>query len=192
MMIYCRWPHNSAKLWTVKMLTKTSLAKVKKLLSSGQTSITHDREANAYWFRTGHKAEKLTTIEDVGDAIPCAPVFKEDQYLGVPVVVSDILDLREYIGKTSFAWLLVYSGQLEQILSHDRDAPYTLKKDGAGSLAGKKPDMVFTCRSFLTIAEKDTKLNLAQNDKGIWLVTETKLNSKSGIMKIYQLLADNS
>ena len=174
------------------MLSKTSLAKVKKLLSSSQTSISHDRDANAYWFRTGHKTEKLTTIEDVGDAMPCAPVFTEDQYLGAPVVVADILDLQEYIGKASFAWLLVYSGQLEQILTHDREAPYTLKKDGAGSLTGKKPDQVFTCRSFLTIAEKNTKLKLARNDKGMWLVTETKLNSKSGMMKIYQLLTDNS
>jgi hypothetical protein len=174
------------------MLSNKKLKKVSKLLKSGETSIIHDKEDSVYWFRTGHQNEILDEIEGVDDAQLTVPVFTSAQYIGNPVVIADILDIQKYIEKSSFVWLLVYASQFEQILCHDRNSPYTLKATGAGSLEGKKPDMVFICHFFLTIAEKQTKLRLAQNADGIWLVTETKLNSKSGNITIYQKLIDNS
>lgn len=174
------------------MLTDTNLKKVNKLLKSGETSIIHDKNANEYWFRTGHQTEILNGIEDVDDTKLVVPAFTAAEYIGNRVQIADIQDLQNYIGKASFVWLLVYSGQLEQILLHDRDTPYTLKATGAGSLEGKKPDMVLTCHSFLAIAEKITVLRLAQNVDGMWLVTGTKLNSKMGVIKIYQKLMDIS
>ncbi len=172
------------------MLNNSDLKSVNRLLSSGTTSIVHDTDANAYLFQTSYQTQKLTAIDGVDNTIPSAPVFTDDQHVGLEVTIDDIADIRGYLGKTSFARLLVYDDQLEQILSNISESPYTLKQDGAGSLAGKRPDMAFTCPSFLTIANKDTKIRLVKNEEGMWLLTETKMSAKSGVMKIYQLLIE--
>jgi len=170
------------------LLLEGQIKEVITLLSSGDTMVTFDPDEGVYLFQNGYRSETLIAAEDNGQGIAEPLVFSAKDYLGAEVVIEDIADIKKFLLKSSCCGLLIYSNQLEQVMSFNKSAPYTFKKAAAGNLKYEKAEMCLLSFNFLRFSDNDTKIKLAANDeKGFWLITEVKMTSRSTI-KTYELL----
>ncbi len=171
-------------------LNKKNLNELGKM--AGKTWISYDQSNNRYCFRTEFQEGFLPAMElDDNDHIQLCPQFENQDYIGNTVKIENLSDIKAYIGKNSTPMLIVYSKQLEQVYVQKKNSPYTFKSTGAGSLVGKKPDMILICENFLRISQDPTTLSLARNDQGIWLITKMKLHmADQNRTRVFQLLTD--
>jgi len=171
------------------ILITPQIKEVIHLLSSGETQVISDPDDGCYIFKNDHRLEKLTAFEDAGQGPDQTPIFSSTDYLGLPVTIKNIKDVKQYIRKSSSCGLLIYNNQLEQVLSFDRNTPYNFNKVASGSINSENPEICLVSFNFLKISDKDTTINLAANDgRGFWLITEVKMSPITTI-KTFELLS---
>ena len=98
----------------------------------------------------------------------------DDNRIGEEVKIDDRSALSSYVAKTGFVSLCCYKGQLEQISVRGKH-PYTLHKNSAPWLKGRRPDLVLTSQNFLALAGGlELSLGIYRNAAGYWLKTSSK------------------